>query len=215
MCAYFRQCTSLSDTVEVLRMIGGKGKKLRIGEVVVTPGYLTLWCLRADRAKSWRSRFLGGEGEKTSVGEFQWRLWVLYRLHSNPPDVLSNYHLVLPHVPPYHHSEAFRPHDAHPTAPEMAEEGFNKRGYKAMVTPVSFSNNLRDHLWSLDHPCYTHTSSYTHTVASRVEGCYGTFNSLFREMKNSEAVRASPNDIHDLLAAIAPWNEDESKPFFP
>lgn len=44
----------------------------------------------------------------------------------------------------------------------------------------------------------------TRTAAFHARGRRGTFNSLFRRMKNSAAVRASTNDVHGPLAAIAP-----------
>jgi len=127
---------------------------------------------------------------------------------ATPPDVLSNYHLVLPHATPSRrHSEALpRPTMLVLRPPKRANERTKgEAGYKAMVTSADFSQQLAN-------PAHE-SSQCTHLrPPTRREGRQETFNSLFSEMKNSGAPRERrPMTVHGLLAAIVPWIGDESE----
>lgn len=107
---------------------------------------------------------------------------------ATPPDVLSNYHLVLP--TPLH--PAVTPRSSAPTTfvlwPPKTAGGMagNVTGYtKRWSLPRTFLTTNRDRPWfSL---CRTHLYPPTRTVAFHAEGRYETFNLLFRSIKNSEA----------------------------
>lgn len=177
-------------------------------------GHLTLRYLRADGAKSWRSRFLEGgesnEGEKAPAGGFQLRLWVLYRLHGNPSRCLIK---LSPCPPPCY---SILPSLRCPPPPRFhgprngQRRRLNVTGYKAMVTSVDFSNNLRDHprIFVL----HAVVSIYTHHCAPRRRVAMNHLIHYSGEWKiQRDVVRAQTNDVHGLLVAIAPRNEDESE----
>lgn len=65
----------------------------------------------------------------------------------------------------------------HPRFGETTEEGLDERGYKAMVTSCWFLTTYGTVVYAL--------VTFTHYI---LEGRHGTFNSLFKGMKNSREV---------------------------
>lgn len=135
-----------------------------------------------ERCSFRSSRFFQGwkEARGTGEGVFQSGAWVLYRLHGNSPNVLSNYHLVFPHAPPSPppcRSNCRSPPSHSPSFGETTEEGLVERGYKAMVTSCWFLTTYGTVVYAL--------VTFTHYI---LEGRHGTFNSLFKGMKNSREV---------------------------
>lgn len=107
---------------------------------------------------------------------------VLYRLHGNPPNVLSNYHLVLPHAPPSPPScrsncrppsLSFIPSS---TRRNNRTRTRRKRVQSGWSLPVLFLTTYGTSM----RPC----ASHLHALGL-LEGRHGTFNSLFKGMKNS------------------------------
>lgn len=155
------------------------------------PRWSGRWCwdtrhlgvsLLMERYSLTRGRLLprkraGGTGEGAFHG-------VLYRFHGNPPNVLSNYHLVLPHAPPSppsRRSNCRPPSLSFTLVPTKQPKKDSKEGTKRLVTSCSVSNNL----WDLcAHAGHLH-------ALRLLEGRHGTFNSLFKGMKHSAEKRDS------------------------
>jgi len=165
--------------------------------------------------------------EGAPAGGFRSRLWVLYRLHGNPSRCLIKLspcppprHSIPPSLrgPPAPHPPPPPLRDAHSTTPETSErKDSSEAGYKAMVRlPQTFARQLADP--PPTNPLTARTRVHLrapHSRPPRQEGRQETFNSLFREMKNSRAPRERrPMTVHGLLAAIVPWNGDESESSF-
>lgn len=84
---------------------------------------------------------------------------------ATPPDVLSNYHLVLPHATSScRHSEVLRPHDVRSMTPQNSRRNGRQcnRIYKAMVTSANFSNNRQGS--TMDPPCVARTCIHLHAL---------------------------------------------------
>lgn len=73
----------------------------------------------------------------------------------------------------------------HPRSGRTSEEGLDERGYKTMVTSCRFLTTYGTSVHCLSAPTLF---TFTHNL---LEGRHGTFNSLFRGMKNSERGRKS------------------------
>lgn len=136
-----------------------------------SPRWSGRWCwdtrhlgvsLLMERYSLTRGRLLprkraGGTGEGAFHG-------VLYRFHGNPPNVLSNYHLVLPHAPPSppsRRSNCRPPSLSFTLVPTKQPKKDSKEGTKRLVTSCSVSNNL----WDLHAPMLV---TFTHYDSSRV-----------------------------------------------
>ena len=96
----YRQVASLSKVED--QPMQGSISWVIVGEWSMVLGHLALRCLTADGAMLLQERAewkrVGGTGRR--IVPSRRGAWVLYRLHGNSLDVLSNYHLVLPHAPP-------------------------------------------------------------------------------------------------------------------
>jgi len=165
--------------------------------------------------------------EGAPAGGFRSRLWVLYRLHGNPSRCL----IKLSPCPPPRHSipPSLRgppaPSPPLPPPPAMlilrppkraSERTPAKQDTKRWSLPQTFARRLADP--PPTNPLAARTRVHLrapHSRPPRQEGRQETFNSLFREMKNSRAPRERrPMTFHGLLAAIVPWNGDESESSF-
>lgn len=112
---------------------------------------------------------------------------------ATPPDVLSNYHLVLPHAPLCRHS--CRPSPLHTMLilrlPKRPKKDSTKRDTKRWSLLQAFLTTRGTVCGSLSlFVLHARVSTYTHRCVPRAEGRRGTFNSLFRRMKNSGSPRA-------------------------